>query len=76
MGVPCLHRHCVKASGPAGPAGASGKHLPRLRIKCVLFLGEGKRGQWSMANIWELLCQGLPGQEGIDGEAVMLASSG
>lgn len=57
-GVPFLHRHCLKASGPARAVG--GRHLPRLRIKCVLFLGEGKRGQWSMANIWELFCQGLP----------------
>lgn len=48
-GVPFLHRHCLKASGPARAVG--GRHLPRLRIKCVLFLGEGKRGQWSMANI-------------------------
>lgn len=46
----CLCIHCVEAFGQAGPADR--RHLPRLRIKCVLLLGEGKRGQWSMADIW------------------------
>lgn len=54
----CLCMPCVEAFGQAGPA--DGRHLPRLRIKCVLLLGEGKKGQWSVADIWWLLCQGLP----------------
>lgn len=45
-----LCRHCVESFGPAGPV--NGRHLPRLRIKCVLFLGEGKRDQWSVSDIW------------------------
>lgn len=40
--MPFLHRHCLKASGPARAVG--GRHLPRLRIKCVLFLGGGEEG--------------------------------
>lgn len=46
----CLCRNCGEVFETVGPA--AGRHLPRLRIECVLFLGEGKRGQRSMADIW------------------------
>lgn len=67
----------MKASGPAGAAG--GRHLPRLRIVCGLFLEEGKRGQRSVGGRYSVasFAKGfLPGQESIDGETVVLASSG
>lgn len=62
------------ASGANG-----GRHLPRLRIVvCVLFLGRGRgavvRGRYLFGSCFAK--GSLPGQKHIDGEAVVLASSG
>ena len=73
--VGCLCIHCAEALGPSGPADR--RHLPRLRIKCVLILGERKRGQWSVADHGSCFAKGfLPVQVHTDGETVVLDSSG